>query len=302
MEVILPVRNDSASKASERGRLHPALTGLYSAVCSRCVEGATRAPTVVKFDAVILPLVTFIIVIGLWALISHTVAASLPDPVRTFTHSWDLIRHPFFDNGPNDKGLGWQLLYSLGRVAMGFGLAAAIGIPAGFLIGAAAKFRLALDPLIQILRPVSPLAWLPIGLAMFQATNPAATFVIFITALWPILLNTAFGVTQINPDYLSVARILRLSKRQTLQRILFPATLPYIFTGLKIALGVAWLVIVAVEMLTGGVGIGFFVWDEWNNLSLEHIILAIIMIGGVGFILDRLISAAARRYEYQSGG
>jgi len=285
MEVMLPVGIDSASNVSERGRTSP-------------VEGATRATTAVKFDAVVLPLVTFLIVIGVWALISHTVAVHLPDPIRTFTQSWDLIRSPFFDNGPNDMGLGWQLLYSLGRVAAGFGLAALVGIPAGFLIGASAKFRMALDPLIQILRPVSPLAWLPIGLATFQAANPAATFVIFITALWPILLNTAFGVTQINPDYLSVARILRLSWWQTLRRILFPATLPYIFTGLKIALGVAWLVIVAVEMLTGGVGIGFFVWDEWNNLSLEHIILAIIMIGGVGFILDRLISAVARRYEY----
>ena len=272
MEVMRPVRIDTASKVSERAKL--------------------------QIDAVVLPLVTFLIVLGLWALISHTVASYLPGPIRTFTRSWDLIRSPFFDNGPNDMGLGWQLLYSLGRVAAGFGLAALVGIPAGFLIGASAKFRMALDPLIQILRPVSPLAWLPIGLATFQAANPAATFVIFITALWPILLNTAFGVTQINPDYLSVARILRLSWWQTLRRILFPATLPYIFTGLKIALGVAWLVIVAVEMLTGGVGIGFFVWDEWNNLSLEHIILAIIMIGGVGFILDRLISAVARRYEY----
>ena len=251
-----------------------------------------------KIDTVILPLVTFLVVIGLWALLSNTVASRLPGPVRTIMQSWDLIRSPFFDNGPNSKGLGWQLLYSLGRVAVGFGLAALVGVPVGFLIGASNKFRMALDPLIQILRPVSPLAWLPIGLATFQAANPAATFVIFITSLWPIVLNTAFGVAHVNPDYLSVARILKLSKWQTLKRILFPATLPYIFTGLKIAVGVAWLVIVAVEMLTGGVGIGFFVWDEWNSLSLEHIILAILVIGGTGLALDRFISAVARRYEY----
>jgi len=262
------------------------------------MEAIQPHPWAEKLDAAILPLMAFLIVIGLWALISHTVAAFLPDPIQTFVKSWNLIRHPFFDNGPNDKGLGWQLLYSLGRVAVGFGLASAVGIPVGFLIGASAKFRMALDPLIQILRPVSPLAWLPIGLATFQAANPAATFVIFITSLWPILLNTAFGVAHINPDYLAIARILRLSRWQTLRRILFPATLPYIFIGLKIGLGVAWLVIVAVEMLTGGVGIGFFVWDEWNNLSLEHIILAIVVIGGIGLILDRLISAVSRRYEY----
>ncbi len=251
-----------------------------------------------RAEGVILPLLGLTVLLGVWALVSHTVAPTLPDPVRTVARSWDLIRRPFSDNGPNDEGLGWQLLASLRRVGLGFGLAVAAGVPLGLLIGVAPKLRRALDPIIQILKPVSPLAWLPIGLATFQAANPAAIFVIFITATWPILINTAFGVTQINPDYLAVARVLRLSPWTRLRRILLPATLPYIFTGLKIGLGVAWLVIVAVEMLTGGVGIGFFVWDEWNNLSLEHIILAIGVIGATGLVLDRLLAAVGRRFDY----
>ncbi|MBI1822163.1 MAG: nitrate ABC transporter permease [Nitrospirae bacterium] len=249
-------------------------------------------------DKVILPAVTFIVVAGIWAGISHLGGSFLPDPIKTFTRSWTLMIHPFLDSGPNNKGIGWHLLASLTRVLTGFGLAALVGVPLGFLIGSSPKFLAALNPLIQILRPVSPLAWLPIGLATFKGASLAAIFVIFITAIWPVTINTAFGVSQINRDHLAVARILRLSKWQTLWKILFPATLPHIFTGLKVGLGVAWLVIVAAEMLTGGTGIGFFIWDEWNNLSLEHIILAILIIGGTGLILDFLISTLAKRYEY----
>lgn len=250
-------------------------------------------------DRLILPLVVFGIALGIWEAISQTIAPMLPGPIETAVKSWDLIRDPFFDRGPNDKGLGWQLLYSLRRVAVGFGLAAAVGIPVGFLVGAVPMFHRAVNPLIQILRPISPLAWLPIGLATFKAANPAAYFVIFITAIWPIILNTAFGVQKIPADYISVARVLKLSHWRRFTKILLPATLPYTFTGLKISVGIAWLVIVAAEMLTGGIGIGFFVWDEWNNLSLEHIILAIFVIGIVGLILDDLMGRLGRRFDYE---
>lgn len=261
-------------------------------------------PWAAKLDAVILPVVAFLIVMGLWAVVSHTVAAYLPGPIQTLAKSWDLIRHPFFDNGPNDKGLGWQVLYSLGRVGLGFTLAMLIGISMGLVLGLSTTLQKMWDPLVQILRPVSPLAWLPLGLVTFQAANPAAIFTIFITALWPILLNTATGVQQVPLAYIQVGRILRLSRRKMITRILIPASLPHILSGLRVGLGVAWLVIVACEMLTGGVGIGFFVWDAWNNLSLEHIILAIGVIGMVGLALDRLMLALARKISYQpaSGG
>lgn len=259
-------------------------------------------PWAAKLDTVILPLVAFMIVIGIWALISHTVAAFLPDPIQAFTKSWDLIRQPFFDNGPNNKGLGWQVLYSLGRVGIGFGLAMLVGILAGLFLGLSPTLRKMWDPLVQFLKPVSPLAWLPLGLATFQAATPAAVFTIFITALWPILINTATGVQQVPKEYVQVGYILRLSRWRMVTKILIPASLPHILSGLRVGLGVAWMVIVAAEMLTGGVGIGFFIWDEWNNLSLEHIILAIGVIGLVGLALDRLMLAVARRLSYQPVG
>jgi nitrate/nitrite transport system permease protein len=174
-----------------------------------------------------------------------------------------------------------------------------VGIPVGLVLGLSSVTRRMWDPVVQVLRPVSPLAWLPLGLATFQAATPAAVFTIFITALWPILINTSAGVQQVPPLYIQVGRILRLSRWKMVTRILIPAALPHILSGLRVSLGVAWLVIVASEMLTGGVGIGFFVWDEWNNLSLEHIILAIAVIGVVGLGLDRLMLAAARKISYQ---
>lgn len=252
----------------------------------------------VPVGAIVLPLVGVALLVGVWAVVSQ-LAPFLPNPVQTVTKSWDLIRHPFFDHGPNNKGIGWQVLYSLGRVGLGFGLAIVVGIPAGLILGRSSVTRKMWDPVVQVLRPVSPLAWLPLGLATFQAATPAAVFTIFITALWPILLNTSAGVQQVPPAYLQVGRILHLSRRKMMTRILIPAALPHILSGLRVSLGVAWLVIVASEMLTGGVGIGFFVWDEWNNLSLEHIILAIAVIGVVGLGLDRLMLAAARRLTYR---
>jgi nitrate/nitrite transport system permease protein len=255
----------------------------------------------VPVGGILLPLVGVALLVGVWAAVSQ-LAPFLPNPIQTVTKSWDLIRHPFFDRGPNDKGIGWQVLYSLGRVGLGFGLAIVAGIPAGLILGRSSVTRKMWDPVVQVLRPVSPLAWLPLGLATFQAATPAAVFTIFITALWPILLNTSAGVQQVPPAYVQVGRILQLSRRKMMTRILIPAALPHILSGLRVSLGVAWLVIVASEMLTGGVGIGFFVWDEWNNLSLEHIILAIAVIGLVGLGLDRLMLAAARRITNQPLG
>jgi nitrate/nitrite transport system permease protein len=255
----------------------------------------------VPVGGILLPLVGAALLVSVWAVVSQ-LAPFLPNPVQTVTKSWDLIRHPFFDQGPNNKGIGWQVIYSLGRVGLGFGLAIAVGIPAGLVLGLSSVTRKMWDPVVQVLRPVSPLAWLPLGLATFQAATPAAVFTIFITALWPILLNTSAGVQQVSPAYVQVGRILQLSRRKMMTRILIPAALPHILSGLRVSLGVAWLVIVASEMLTGGVGIGFFVWDEWNNLSLEHIILAIAVIGFVGLALDRLMLAAARRITNQPLG
>ena len=173
-----------------------------------------------------------------------------------------------------------------------------IGAPLGFLLGMSKLFRGSFDPIIQVLRPVSPLAWLPIGLLVFKAANPAAVWVIFISSIWPMIINTAVGVQRVPQDYLNVARVLNLSEWKVLTKILFPATLPYMLTGVRLAIGVAWLVIVAAEMLTGGVGIGFWVWDEWNNLNVEHIIVAIFVVGIVGLLLEQLLLLIARRFNY----
>jgi nitrate/nitrite transport system permease protein len=205
---------------------------------------------------------------------------------------------PFYVAGPNDMGIGWQVLYSLGRVMAGFALAVAVGIPVGFLMGASRAVHQACYPLVQILRPVSPLAWLPIGLLVFQAKDPSAIFVIFITSIWPVIVNTAAGVQAIPQDYLNVARVLRLGKLEVTRRILLPATLPHILTGMRLSLSVAWMVIVAAEMLTGGVGIGFYVWDEWNNLNVASIIVAIGLIGLVGIVLESLMNLAQRHFDY----
>jgi nitrate/nitrite transport system permease protein len=203
-------------------------------------------------------------------------------------------------NGPNDVGVGWLLLKSLERVAMGFSLAAAVGIPLGFMIGRFLFVNRAMAPIISILRPVSPLAWLPIGLAVFQAADPSAIFVIFITSIWPMVINTALGVASVPQDYLNVARVLRLSEWKVFTKILLPASLPFVMTGMKLALGIAWLVIVAAEMLTGGVGIGFWVWDEWNNLNMEHIVIAIFLVGIVGLLLEQGMTLISNRFDYRN--
>jgi nitrate/nitrite transport system permease protein len=209
-----------------------------------------------------------------------------------------LFADPFYSKGPNDQGIGWNILFSLQRVAIGFGLAALVGIPLGFIIGRFEFFSRMFSPLISLLKPVSPLAWLPIGLLVFQAANPAAIWTIFICSIWPMVVNTAVGVQRVPQDYLNVARVLNLSEWKIITRILFPAVLPYMLTGVRLSVGTAWLVIVAAEMLTGGVGIGFWVWDEWNNLNVQHIIIAIFVIGIVGLLLEQMLMLVARRFSF----
>ncbi|MFZ5484048.1 MAG: nitrate ABC transporter permease [Pseudomonadota bacterium] len=257
-----------------------------------------RERVAVILKTLLLPLLTFAVVIGIWSYIHTHVAPEFPAPAETWAHAQEVLADPFYDNGPNDQGIGWQLLNSLSRVAAGFGLAALVGIPLGFIMGMSRSVQMALSPLIQILKPVSPLAWLPIGLLLFKAVDPSAIFVIFITCIWPMIINTATGVKAIPQDYMNVAAVLKLGKVELVRRILFPATLPYVVTGMRLSLGIAWMVIVAAEMLTGGIGIGFWLWDEWNNLNVSSIIVAIAIIGGVGIVLDLMMGWMQTKLDY----
>jgi nitrate/nitrite transport system permease protein len=245
------------------------------------------------------PLLGMALLVGIWALLTNKPGGSFPTPAATFDAAWKLFADPFYRNGPNDQGIGWNVMYSLERVGLGFGLAALVGIPLGFLIGRFALLNSMVAPLISLLKPVSPLAWLPIGLLVFQSANPAAIWTIFICSIWPMVINTAVGVQRVPEDYLNVARVLKLSEWRIATRILLPSVMPYLLTGVRLSVGTAWLVIVAAEMLTGGVGIGFWVWDEWNNLNVAHIIVAIFVIGFVGLLLEWVLLAAARRFEYR---
>lgn len=222
-----------------------------------------------------------------------------PTPLSTLDSALTLFADPFYQDGPNDMGIGWNVLASLQRVAVGFGLAALAGIPLGFLIGRSLFFARMFNPLIALLRPVSPLAWLPIGLLLFQKAEPASSWTIFICSIWPMVINTAEGVRRIPQDYLNVARVLQLSEWTVMRKILFPAVLPAVLTGVRLSIGIAWLVIVAAEMLTGGLGIGFWIWNEWNNLNVENIIIAIVIIGVVGLLLEQGLMLLARRFSWQ---
>jgi nitrate/nitrite transport system permease protein len=237
-------------------------------------------------DAVLLPLLAFACVLLLWWSVATFSSDLLPTPWEALIANLDLILNPFYRRGPGDLGIGWLLLYSLQRVFLGFSLGSLVAIPVGFLIGMSPKAMLAINPIVQVFKPVSPVAWLPIALAIFNLADPSAIFVIFITSLWPTIINTAAGVASIPKDYLEVAQVLEMKPLRRIYKIILPASLPYIFTGLRISLGIAWLVIVAVEMLTGGVGIGFFVWDEWSRLNLNSVFLAILVIGSTGLLLD----------------
>ena len=245
------------------------------------------------------PVCGLVLLVGVWALVSITSASQIPSPLETFKQAVTLFSDPFYRKGPNDQGVGWNVLASLQRVALGFGLAAIVGIPAGFLIGRFNFLSRMFNPLISLLRPVSPLAWLPIGLLVFKGANPAAIWTIFICSIWPMIINTAVGVQRVPSDYMNVARVLKLSEWKIISKILFPAVLPYMLTGVRLAVGTAWLVIVAAEMLTGGVGIGFWVWDEWNNLNVKNIIIAIFVIGIVGLVLEFALIKIATAFTFE---
>jgi nitrate/nitrite transport system permease protein len=241
----------------------------------------------------------FAILLGIWAVVSG-VSQSLPGPFTTLKTLAQMLANPFYDNGPNDKGIGIQLISSIGRVFAGFALGSLVAIPVGVLMGASSTCQKLFNPLVQLLRPVSPLAWFPIGLAVFKHAGEATIFVIFITSLWPTLINTAFGVGSLPDDHRNVARAFAFSRGRYLRRILIPFALPHILTGLRLSLGIAWVVIVAGEMLSGGIGIGFFVWDSWNALSLERVMSAILLIGLIGLLLDRGFDFIARKVSYAS--
>jgi nitrate/nitrite transport system permease protein len=243
------------------------------------------------------PLAGLALLVGIWGLLTQN-GGAFPTPAATLAAAIKLFSHPFYSNGPNDQGIGWNVLASLQRVGLGFGLAALVGIPLGFVIGRFEVLNRMVSPLVSLLKPVSPLAWLPIGLLVFKSANPAAIWTIFICSIWPMVINTAVGVQRVPQDYLNVARVLNLSEWKVATRILLPAVMPYMLTGVRLSVGTAWLVIVAAEMLTGGVGIGFWVWDEWNNLNVAHIIIAIFVIGIVGLLLEWFLIAIARRFEF----
>lgn len=235
-----------------------------------------------------------------WYLISKVTADALPGPVATLAVFWELIKNPFYDYGPNDKGIALQLISSLTKVFIGFGLGSLVAIPIGILMGANAFCNKLFYPIVQILKPVSPLAWFPIGLAVFQSAGAATIFIIFITSLWSTLINTAFGVGTIPADHKNVAKAFGFSTGRYITKILIPYSLPHIITGLRLSISVAWLVIVAGEMLSGGMGIGFFVWDSWNALSLEKVICGILIIGLVGLLLDKLFTLLEKRFSYSN--
>ena len=246
---------------------------------------------------VTLPLLGGLGVLLIWSLLSQTVAPDLPSPWRTWNESRRYVLEPFFKDGEMNQGIGRLAFYSLVRVAKGFALALAIGTPIGFLLGLSATFHRSFDPIVQFMRPISPLAWLPLGLVIFQKSEPAAVFTIALCAMWPTVINTAVGVRSISQDYLNVGRVLKLSRWKMLTKIIVPATIPYVFTGYRLSLGLAWLVIVAAEMLTGTPGVGGFLWQEYNSLVYSHIILSVITIGAIGLLLDRLMGFIEARVK-----
>ncbi|GAB1435953.1 nitrate ABC transporter permease [Sphaerotilus sulfidivorans] len=287
-----------ATSAAAAPAAAPVLDAETQARMKAQAEAMARAQRLRTLTRMAAPVLGFAFFLLVWQAVAHSGDKQLPGPAVVWEAAVKLFSDPFYVNGPNDQGIGWNVLSSLQRVAVGFGLAAVVGIPLGFLIGRFAFFNQMLDPIISLLRPVSPLAWLPIGLMVFKAANPAAIWTIFICSIWPMVINTAVGVRQVPQDYLNVARVLNLSELTIIRKILFPAVLPYMLTGVRLAVGTAWLVIVAAEMLTGGQGIGFWLWDEWNNLNVAHILIAIFVIGGVGLLLETLLVAVARRFDY----
>lgn len=240
------------------------------------------------------PLITLAVMLLLWEVLCSSPTSSLPAPSRVLEESWDLIVHPFYVGQGTDQGMFWHIFASIQRVAIGYALAVIAGVALGVLVGQSQWAMRGLDPIFQVLRTVPPLAWLPLSLAAFRDGTPSAIFVIFITAIWPIIINTAVGIRNIPQDYQNVAKVLRLNGFEYFAKIMLPAAAPYIFTGLRIGIGLSWLAIVAAEMLIGGVGIGFFIWDAWNSSLISDIIVALIYVGVVGFFLDRFIAFIGR--------
>ena len=278
--IALPARAVSAkvlTLAPKRPPLGEKLLAYTSAVAARVVP----------------PLVVIALTLIVWEMLCNRPGATLPPPSRVLRDTWELIVDPFFDRGGIDKGLFWHLSASLQRVAFGYALAASVGVALGTLVGQSTWAMRGLDPIFQVLRTVPPLAWLPLSLAAFRDGQPSAIFVIFITAIWPVIINTAVGIRNIPQDYRNVAAVLRLNHFEFFYKIMVPAAAPYIFTGLRIGIGLSWLAIVAAEMLIGGVGIGFFIWDAWNSSHISEIILALIYVGIIGFVLDRIVALAA---------
>ena len=298
LSVAAPAAPTAPATSAAAAPAAPVLDAETQARMKAQAEAMARAQRLRTLTRMAAPVLGFAFFLLVWQAVAHSGDKQLPGPAVVWDAAVKLFSDPFYVNGPNDQGIGWNVLSSLQRVAVGFGLAAVVGIPLGFLIGRFAFFNQMLDPIISLLRSVSPLAWLPIGLMVFKAANPAAIWTIFICSIWPMVINTAVGVRQVPQDYLNVARVLNLSELTIIRKILFPAVLPYMLTGVRLAVGTAWLVIVAAEMLTGGQGIGFWLWDEWNNLNVAHILIAIFVIGGVGLLLETLLVAVARRFDY----
>jgi nitrate/nitrite transport system permease protein len=246
---------------------------------------------------IVLPSLGLLAVLAVWTVVSQAVAPELPSPARTWAESRRYVLEPFFKDGEMNQGIGRLAFYSLVRVGKGYALALLIGTPLGFLLGLSRGFHASFDPIVQFLRPISPLAWLPLGLVIFQKSEPAAVFTIALCAMWPTVINTALGVRSIGQEYLNVGRVLRLPRWKMLTKIIVPASLPYVFTGYRLSLGLAWLVIVASEMLTGSPGVGGFLWQEYNSLVYSHIILSVTTIGAIGLLLDRLMGLVEARVK-----
>jgi nitrate/nitrite transport system permease protein len=303
-ESLNPIMQNEQAVASKGPAANQEVAAAKVAPTEKVVPKAAAKPgkiaqqTRAFFQLALPPMFGILLLLAIWTLISYQ-SKGLPGPISTWHSAVQVFSDPFYSNGPNDQGIGWNILASLKRVGMGFGMAALVGIPLGFIIGRFEFLSRMAAPVISLLRPVSPLAWLPIGLLVFKAANPAAIWVIFISAIWPMIINTAVGVSKVPQDYMNVARVLNLSEWKIFTRILFPSVLPYMMTGVRLSIGVAWLVIVAAEMLTGGVGLGFWVWDEWNNLNVEHIIIAIFVVGIVGLLLEQVLLLLARRFNYE---
>ncbi|MET0472867.1 MAG: nitrate ABC transporter permease [Xanthobacteraceae bacterium] len=280
---------------AEPATVTPAATAKVLALPPKRRALATRTATVLGkvAERVVPPVVVIAVALLIWELLCRRTGSTLPPPSRVLSDTWELIIDPFFDRGGLDKGLFWHLSASLQRVAFGYVLASFVGVALGTLVGQSTWAMRGLDPIFQVLRTVPPLAWLPLSLAAFRNGQPSAIFVIFITAIWPIIINTAVGIRNIPQDYRNVAQVLRLNHLEFFWKIMVPSAAPYIFTGLRIGIGLSWLAIVAAEMLIGGVGIGFFIWDAWNSSHISEIILALVYVGVIGFVLDRIVAGIA---------